>query len=97
MSTAATKKTKLPTELTIDLTVPVTVAGAEVSSLKMRFPTVKDKEMADRAHPEDAGEAEKFMLAQMTGLAPDDLSAMHLGDYRSLQIALGKFMGVRLQ
>ena len=82
----------LPLEAIVDLAVPLEIAGAKSGKLKMRYPTVRDRMDAEEATETDA-ENELFLLARLTGLAPDDFRDMHLGDYRKCQVALGKFMG----
>lgn len=90
-NTATKQKGTLIREINIDLVMPISIAGSEVGKLAMRFPTVRDRTDADDA-TETQGQAEIFLIARLTGLAPSDFDQMHYADYKQCQEALGKFV-----
>jgi hypothetical protein len=65
----------------IPLRKPLDVAGAKLSVLRMREPTVEDQLAMDKMPGTDA-EKELFMLGNLCGLAPTDLHKLPLKDYR---------------
>lgn len=89
---ASTKKRgTIVKTIDIELYMPLTIEGAEIGQLTMRYPTVEDRTDADDAC-DTQSETEIFLMARLTGLAPSDFKAMHLADYKQLQEALGKFV-----
>lgn len=70
----------------------VTIAGAKVTTLRMREPMVKDM----RAMSKQAGgneEQEAFLMGNLLEVSPADLDEMHLKEYKRLQTALMLFIG----
>lgn len=66
------------------------VAGANVSTVRMREPTVADQLAIDKI----AGDAAKeiALIANLCELTPDDLKGLTLKDYRRLQQAFAGFI-----
>lgn len=89
---SARKRPAPPTELKIELGMPITINNAAVAEITMRYPTVKDRLDAD-AYEGTMAEQELFLLARISGLAPDDFHQMHMADYMQCQTALKKFAG----
>lgn len=65
------------------------LAGANVTSVRMREPTVADQLAGDTTKGGDAAK-EIAILANLCELSPDDIKRMPLRDYKRLQVA---FMG----
>lgn len=76
----------------VDVTLArgITVAGANVTKVRMREPTVADQLAIDKI----TGDAAKEMalLANLCELTPDDLKGLTLKDYRRLQQAFAGFI-----
>lgn len=70
----------------ITLSKPASVAGVKTSVLRMREPTVADQEVASERSGSDAAR-EIAVFADLCGLAPDDIRAMGLRDYKRMQTA----------
>lgn len=65
------------------------IAGANVTSVRMREPTVADQLAGDAAKGSDAAK-EIAIMANLCELPPEDIKRMPLRDYKRLQVA---FMG----
>lgn len=75
----------------IKLSKPIKVNGAETSTLTMREPTVGDQLVMDAMSGSPAVK-EMQLLANLCGVASDDLKAMSLKDYAKLQKAFTGFL-----
>lgn len=75
----------------ITLSRPADIAGAKVSVVRMREPTVGDQEVASEMTGSDATR-EITVLANLCELAPDDIRRMPLRDYKRLQTAYLGFL-----
>ena len=75
----------------ITLSRPLEIAGAKVSVIRMREPTVGDQRASDAAKG-DEGAREISLMANLCELAPDDLHRLPLRDYKRLQAALVGFI-----
>lgn len=75
----------------ITLSRPADIAGAKVSVVRMREPTVGDQEVASEMTGSDATR-EITVLANLCELAPDDIRKMPLRDYKRLQTAYLGFL-----
>lgn len=81
--------------VTLELTVPIVVSGAQVHALAVRRPTVADNLTAVRQ-----GHAEKLLnveedlrlYASLTGLTPADLMQLDMADYLALQEIYANFL-----
>lgn len=71
--------------LTVKLTKPIAVNGVTVNALTLREPTVGDQLHCRKMAAGDDGQFELLMFANISGAAPDDLHALTLRDYKSLQ------------
>ncbi|MDM5178526.1 phage tail assembly protein [Massilia sp. DJPM01] len=75
----------------ITLTKPLNIDGTNVGALRMREPTVDDQLVHDLTTGSDAAREVEFM-AKLCGLAPSNLRAMGLRDYRRVQEAFQLFI-----
>lgn len=75
----------------IELSKPIAIAGADVSVLRMREPTVADQLIGDSAKGSDA-EKEVLLIANLCDVAPADIKAVRMKDYRKLQKAYLDFL-----
>lgn len=66
------------------------VSGVETKKIHMRAPTVGDTLAADKLGGSDA-EKEIAMFANLCQVAPAELHAMHMADYKKLQEAWASF------
>lgn len=76
----------------VDITLarPLKVAGADVSKVRMREPTVADQLAIDKITGDAAKEI--ALLANLCELTPEDLKGLTLKDYRRLQQAFAGFI-----
>lgn len=70
----------------IELSRGLQIGAAKVGTVRMREPTVNDQLAADASKGTDA-EKELAMMANLCELAPADIKAMPLRDYKRLQTA----------
>lgn len=70
----------------IALSRPADIAGTKTSVVRMREPTVADQEVASEMSGTDAAR-EIAVLANLCGLAPDDIRKLPLRDYKRMQVA----------
>lgn len=75
----------------IKLKFPIEVAGATVSSVRMRRPKVSDMMAADRAKGSDA-EKEVNLFANLCELAPSDIGNLDIKDYEQLKKVFAGFL-----
>lgn len=73
----------------IPLTRPLDIDGAKVAALRMREPTVADQLAAEEAGGTAAAQ-ELALIANLCMMAPDQIKALTLRDYKKVQVA---FMG----
>lgn len=76
----------------VTLSRPLEIAGAPVTSLRMREPTVADQMASDAVKGGDAAK-ELSQFANLLELTPDDLQRLPLKDYARLQAAYRNFIG----
>lgn len=76
--------------VTVSLVKGITVSGAHSKTLTMREPTVADQ-IAAQHHSKQATEQEVWLIASLAMVAPDDIKALSLRDYRRVQEALMGF------
>ena len=76
---------------TITLNYPIEVNGIETSTLTLRRPSVGD--LLNSTVGKSTQEGEVYLLANLCGVAPDDIKRMDLSDYFQLQDKLGKMQG----
>lgn len=74
----------------ITLSRPLEIAGAKVSVLTMREPTVDDQLAAEDAGKD--GRADKAYMANLCQQAPEDIGRLPLRDFKRLQVAFGLFL-----
>ena len=74
----------------IQLKTPISIDGAEVSTLSMREPTVQDQLDVDSMKGTPANK-EVSMLANLCEISPDDVKQMKMRNYRRLQEAYEVF------
>lgn len=75
----------------IKLSRPLAIAGADVTALRMREPTVADQLAAEESKGNDAAR-EIAMFANLCEVAPDDIKRLTLKDYRAVQKAFAGFL-----
>ena len=75
----------------ITLSRPADIAGAKISVVRMREPTVGDQEVASEMTGSDATR-EITAFANLCGLAPDDIRKLPMRDYGRLQRAYTAFL-----
>jgi hypothetical protein len=73
----------------IELSRPLEIDGAKVSTLRMREPTVADQIAMEKTKGTDA-EREINMIANLCMQTPADIGRLPLRDYKRVQ---GAFMG----
>lgn len=75
----------------VELSRPIEIDGAQVTTLRMREPTVADQLMMDDM---DVGNATKevTLVANLCEVAPDDIKRLTLRDYRKVQQAFAGFI-----
>ncbi|MDA3922767.1 MAG: phage tail assembly protein [Salinisphaera sp.] len=78
------------TNTSIELSRPLDIDGAAVSSLSMREPTVDDQIVASEMKG-SAAIQEVHMIANLCDVAPADIRSLSLRDYRKLQEAFVGF------
>lgn len=69
---------------------PAEIAGAKVSKLVMREPTVRDMEIAQSGAGSDAAK-EVQLLANLLGLGADDVRGLTLRNHKRVQEAFANF------
>jgi hypothetical protein len=77
--------------LTVTLVRGFDVAGAKVSSLKLREPSLDDQLTSQKIGSN--AEAEVALIANLAEVAPDDLRLLKMRDFVRLQAALSFFYG----
>lgn len=75
----------------ITLSRAIQIAGANVTVLRMREPTVADQEVASEMNASDAGR-EIQTFASLCEQSPDDIRRLPLKDYKRLQAAYVNFI-----
>nr|DAV41212.1 MAG TPA: tail assembly chaperone protein [Caudoviricetes sp.] len=75
----------------ITLSRPVDIAGAAVSTLRMREPTVGDQLVAEKMRGEPA-DRELTLFANLCEVMPDDLKRLPMRDYKRVQQAYSSFL-----
>jgi hypothetical protein len=75
----------------ITLSKPLNLNGTPVTALRMREPTVRDQLAHDAKTGSDAAREVEYM-GDLCGMAPSDLQAMGLKDYRRVQEAFQLFI-----
>ena len=75
----------------ITLRRPLNIAGATVTVIRMREPTVADQEVSSVMKGTEA-QREINQFASLCGLAPDDIRKLSLRDYKRLQDAFVNFI-----
>lgn len=78
----------------IKLEYPVSVDGAEVNSLSLRRPTVRDMLAADKAAGSEA-EKEIRMFSNLCEVTPSVIESLDLADYTRLQETYKDFLSLR--
>jgi hypothetical protein len=77
--------------LTVTLTRGFQVAGAKVTSVKLREPSLEDQLTSQKNS--NSAEAEVALIANLAEIAPDDLRGIMMRDFIRLQEALGFLYG----
>ena len=77
--------------ITVTLARGFEVAGAKVTSLKLREPSLDDQLISQKVG--DNAEAEVALIANLAEIAPDDLRSIKMRDFIRLQAALAFFYG----
>ncbi len=76
---------------TIPLKYPTTLDGAEVTSITLRRPLVRDRLAAEKASGNEV-EKEIYLLANLAEMAPDQIEQLDMADYVKLQECLAGFL-----
>ena len=74
----------------IDLSRPIEIDGVQVTTLRMREPTVADQLLLDEMKGSDATK-EVTLVANLCEVTPDDVKRLTLRDYRKVQKAFSGF------
>jgi hypothetical protein len=77
--------------LTIQLSKPLEVNGAQLQELTMREPTLDDQVASNEVRGSDVVK-EITLFANLCTVAPADLRRLKLRDYMRLQAAFGNFI-----
>ncbi len=75
----------------VTLSRPIDLDGTQVSSLRMREPTVHDQ-IACQSIKGSTAQQEVTLFANLCGIAPDNIQKLRLRDYRKLQDAYSNFL-----
>lgn len=74
----------------IELSRPIEIDGVQVTTLRMREPTVADQLLLDEMKGSDATK-EVALVANLCEVTPDDIKRLTLRDYRKVQKAFSGF------
>lgn len=74
----------------IELSRPIEIDGVQVTTLRMREPTVADQLLLDEMKGSDATK-EVTLVANLCEVTPDDIKRLTLRDYRKVQKAFSGF------
>ena len=69
---------------------PVKIGDKTIKEIKMREPKVKDMRLV--SHIENEAERELEMVANLTGLTPEELDEFPIQSYKEIQKALMDFL-----
>jgi hypothetical protein len=72
------------TSVIVELTSPIKDAGVELNQVSVRRPKVRDQLIMDKT-PGGQIEKEIVLFANLTGLPPDSIKDLDLGDYLKIQ------------
>lgn len=75
----------------ITLSKPANIEGVKTTAVRMREPTVGDQEVASERSGSDASR-EIAAIADLCGLAPDDIRKMTARDWKRMQTAYLSFI-----
>ncbi|MEI4262777.1 phage tail assembly protein [Roseovarius sp. D0-M9] len=75
--------------LTVELSRGVDIAGAHVTSIKLREPSLDDQLVSQKIG--NNAEAEVALIANLAEVAPEELRGVKMRDFIRLQEALGFF------
>jgi len=74
----------------IELSRPIEIDGAQVTTLRMREPTVADQLILEDMKGSDAAK-EVALVANLCEVTPDDIKRLTLRDYRKVEKAFSGF------
>lgn len=74
----------------IELSRPIEIDGVQVTTLRMREPTVADQLILEDMKGSDATK-EVTLVANLCEVTPDDIKRLTLRDYRKVQKAFSGF------
>ena len=74
----------------IELSRPIEIDGVQVTTLRMREPTVADQLILEDMKGSDAAK-EVALVANLCEVTPDDIKRLTLRDYRKVQKAFSGF------
>lgn len=75
----------------ITLSSPADIGGAKLSTLRLREPTVRDLEAAQKASGGDEASHEVQLFANLLEVTPDDIRNLKFRNYKRVQTAFGLF------
>lgn len=75
----------------IELTYPIEIAGAKISTISMRRPKVKDQLVSEKAGPTSA-EKEVRLFCNLCEVSPEVIQELDMVDYLQLQKAYTAFL-----
>lgn len=86
------KKNETGREQKIELQYPIEVNGVEVKTLSLRRATVRDIEIMQESKGNDTSRS-ITLIANLSGMAPDDIRSLDAGDYMNVSNAVQDFFG----
>ncbi len=75
----------------VELQYPINVSGAEISVLRLRRPTVRDRLFSEKASGTEIDKEIRF-IANLCDLAPSDIEQLDMADYVNVQEVLAGFL-----
>lgn len=75
----------------VTLSRPIDLDGTQVTSLRIREPTVQDQ-IACQSVKGSTAQQEVTLFANLCGITPDNIQKLRLRDYRKLQDAYSNFL-----
>lgn len=75
----------------ITLSRPIDLDGTQVTSLRIREPTVQDQ-IACQSVKGSTAQQEVTLFANLCGITPDDILKLSMRDYKKIQEAFANFL-----
>jgi hypothetical protein len=76
---------------TIELQYPINIDGQKVTNISLRRPKVLDRLLSEKSTGTEAEKEVRF-IANLCGMAPDQIEQLDMSDYVRVQEALANFL-----